>query len=148
LSTNGFGCSIVWQDDLHAVCPGLLEITNDAGNLWFLNFLTSTDNLPKLAGLRRSSLLKIHGVGIKYAGLIQAWQKRAQFSPEVKWTGEMILEDATRILELHAKIKALEVKMEAVPHRYPTVIPARFWSRQHYGASRGNRHHRTLRNRK
>jgi transposase len=102
------------QDDLHAVCPGLLEITNDAGNLWFLNFLTITDNLPKLARLRRSSLLKIQGVGIKYAGLIQGWQKRAQFSPEVKWTSEMILEDATHILELHARIKALEAKMEAV----------------------------------
>jgi transposase len=105
------------QDDLHAVCPGLLEITNDAGNLWFLNFLTSTDSLPKLARLRRTSLLKIRGVGIKYAGLIQGWQKRAQFSPEVEWTGEMILEDATQILELHARIKALEAKMEAVANR-------------------------------
>jgi transposase len=105
------------QDDLHAVCPGLLEITNDAGNLWFLNFLTSTNNLPKLARLRRSSLQKIQGVGIKYASLIQGWQKRAQFSPEVKWTGELILEDATRILELHAIIKALENKMETVSKR-------------------------------
>ncbi len=30
------------QADLQAVCPGLLEITGDAVNLWFLNFLTST----------------------------------------------------------------------------------------------------------
>lgn len=31
------------QADLRAVCPGLLEITGEADNLWFLNFLTSTD---------------------------------------------------------------------------------------------------------
>jgi transposase len=41
------------QDDLHAVCPGLLEITSRAGNLWFLRFLTSVDSLSKLARLRR-----------------------------------------------------------------------------------------------
>ncbi len=28
------------QADLQAVCPGLLEVTRDVGNLWFLNFLT------------------------------------------------------------------------------------------------------------
>src|SRR5262245_64343055 len=27
------------QADLQAVCPGLLEITSEAGNQWFLNFL-------------------------------------------------------------------------------------------------------------
>jgi len=102
------------QDDLHAVCPGILEITKNVRNLWFLRFLTSVDSLPKLVRLQRKSLLKIKGVGIKYAGLIHGWQKRAQFSPEVEWTGEMIQEDATRILELHSKIKALEKKMQAV----------------------------------
>jgi transposase len=105
------------QDDLHAVSPGLLEITNDAANLWFLHFLTSADTLPKLARLRRSSLLKIPGVGVKYAGLIQSWQKRAQFGPEVEWTSEMILEDASRILELHDRIKDLEGKIERVAQR-------------------------------
>jgi transposase len=105
------------QDDLHAVCPGLLEITNDAGNLWFLRFLTSSDSLPKLARLRHTSLLKIQGVGKTYAGRIQSWQKRAQFSPEVEWTGEMILEDAIRILDLHNQIKALETKMATFTER-------------------------------
>ena len=55
------------QGDLQAVCPGLLEITADAGNLWFLRFLTSTDSLIKLARLHRATLLKITGVGVKYA---------------------------------------------------------------------------------
>jgi transposase len=109
------------QDDLHAVCPGLLEITSHAGNLWFLRFLTSADSLLKLVRLRRKSLLKIKGVGIKYAGLIQSWQKRAQFAPEVEWTGEMIQEDVARILELDAKIKTLEDKMETIGKRSETA---------------------------
>src|SRR5881396_3359572 len=37
------------QADLQAVCPGLLEITKEAGNQWFLNFLISADTLPQLA---------------------------------------------------------------------------------------------------
>ncbi len=37
------------QADLHAVCPGLLEMTNDAGNLWFLRFVTSRADFTQLA---------------------------------------------------------------------------------------------------
>ena len=44
------------QADLQAVCPGLLEITREASNQWFLNFLLSADTLPQLARLRRSTL--------------------------------------------------------------------------------------------
>jgi transposase len=55
------------QSDLQAVCPGLLEITPDAGNRWFLQFLTSRPELTQLARLRRTSLLKIRGVGATYA---------------------------------------------------------------------------------
>jgi hypothetical protein len=51
------------QGDLQAVCPGLLSITNDAGNLWFLRFLTSATSLPKLARMQHKTLLKIVGVG-------------------------------------------------------------------------------------
>ena len=102
------------QSDLQAVCPSLLAITKDAENLWFLGFLTSTDSLPKLARVRRQSLLKIRGIGLKYAGLIQAWQKRAQFSDEVEWVGEMIQEDAARVLELREKIKRLEGKIAQI----------------------------------
>jgi transposase len=102
------------QGDLQAVCPGLLEITGEAGNLWFLRFLTSTDSLIKLARLHRTTLLKISGVGAKYATTIQSWQKRAHFSHEAELVGEMIQEDALRILELIHKISAMEVRIEEV----------------------------------
>jgi transposase len=105
------------QADLQAVCPGLLEITKDAANQWFLNFLVSADSLPKLARQKRTSLLKIPSVGVKCAGIIQDWQKRAHFSEEVQWVSEMIREDARRILELDQTIKALEVKTAEVAKR-------------------------------
>ena len=102
------------QADLQAVCPGLLEITSEAGNQWFLNFLVSADTLPQLVRLRKPRLLKIPAVGRKYASLILDWQKRAQFSDEVEWVNEMIHEDAQRCLELDDKIKALEAKIKEV----------------------------------
>ena len=102
------------QTDLQAVCPGLLEMTKNAGNQWFLNFLVSAETLPQLARLRPSSLLKIPAVGRKYASLIEDWQKRAHFSEEVKWVSEMIQEDARRCLELGDKIKALKAKIKEV----------------------------------
>ncbi len=102
------------QADLQAICPGLLEITGEADNQWFLNFLTSTDDLRKLARMRESTIRKIPGIGAKYASVILKWQRRAEFSHDVEWVGEMIQEDATRVQELHGKIKALEAKMEDV----------------------------------
>lgn len=99
------------QADLQAICPGLLEITGDVDNQWFLHFLTGRDDLRQLARLRWTSLLKIPGVGQKYAEAIQAWQRQAYFAPEVEWVGDMILEDARRILELMAQIKRLETKI-------------------------------------
>lgn len=102
------------QTDLQAVCPGLLEITTEAGNQWFLNFLLSADTLSQLARLRRATLLKIPAVGRKYASLIQDWQKRAHFSEEASWVSEMIQEDAKRCLELDEKVKTLETKVREV----------------------------------
>ena len=102
------------QTDLQAVCPGLLELTKDAGNQWFLNFLVSAPSLPQLARLRPSTILKIPAVGRKYARLIEDWQKRAHFSEEVKWVSEMIQEDARRCLDLDEKIKVLETKIKEV----------------------------------
>lgn len=96
------------QADLQAVCPGLLEITNDAGNQWFLNFLLSGESLTQIARLRGRTLLKIPAVGVKTAAIIAGWQKRAHFSDEVEWVGEMIQEDARRCLELDEKVKRLE----------------------------------------
>src|SRR4029434_10707010 len=100
------------QTDLQAVCPGLLEITKNAGNQWFLNFLLSADTLAQLARLRPATLLKVCAVGRKYASFIEDWQKRAHFSEEVEWVSEMIQEDAKRCLELDEKIKALRAKIK------------------------------------
>ena len=102
------------QADLQAVSPGLLDITGDASNVWFLRFITSADRLEKLPRLHRSTLLKIRSVGKKYADAIQRWQKRAHFSDEVSYVGEMIQEDATRILELRDKIKVLDDKIAKI----------------------------------
>ena len=102
------------QADLQAVCPGLLEITGEASNQWFLNFLLSADTLPQLARLKRSTLLKIPLVGVKSAAIIEGWQKRCHFSQEVQWVGEMIQEDAKRCLELDEKIKRLETKIAGI----------------------------------
>jgi transposase len=102
------------QADLQAVCPGLLEITGEASNQWFLNFLVSADTVPQLARLKRSTLLKIPSVGVKTAAMIDGWQKRCHFSQEVQWVGEMIQEDAKRCLELDEKIKRLQAKIAEV----------------------------------
>jgi transposase len=102
------------QADLHAVCPGFVEITGQVDNIWFLRFLTSTDDLRKLARMREATIRKIPGIGKKYASVIVEWQKTAQFSHDVEWVGEMIQEDAVRVLQLHDKIHSLEAKMEGV----------------------------------
>ena len=101
------------QADLQAVCPSLLALTGDAGNSWFLQLLTSTSDLRKLPRLHLKTLRKIPGIGAKYASVVQGWQKQAQFSPEVAWAGEMIQQDAARIIELNSQIKTLEAKMHA-----------------------------------
>ena len=65
----------VLHSDLQAAAPGLVEITRDIANLWFLNFLTCRKDLRKLAGIRRASLLKLPAIGVAYAERIQAWQR-------------------------------------------------------------------------
>jgi transposase len=99
------------QSDLQSVCPDLLGITADAGNLWFLQFLSCRDDLTKLARMHRQSVFKIPGVGKKYAGLIGGWQRKAKFSAEVEYVGSMIVSDARRILELLDEISSLEAAM-------------------------------------
>jgi len=105
------------QSDLQAVSPGLLEITADAGNLWFLNFLTSREDLTKLAGIKHASLLKIAGVGKSYAAKIEAWQKTATFADETAWMGEMLIADAQRVLDLIRQIQAMEKRIDLVATR-------------------------------
>jgi len=96
------------QADLHAVCPGLAEITGAVDNLWFLRFLTRRGDLTQLARLHQSTLLRIRGVGPKYAADIRAWQRHAQFAPEAAYVGPMIVADARRTLDLLTQIDALE----------------------------------------
>jgi len=96
------------QADLQAVCPGLLEITKDTDNLWFLNFLTHGDDLRKLGRLRKTTILGIAGIGRKFGAIIEHWQKTARFSHDAEWVGPMVVEDARRVLELRRTIKTLE----------------------------------------
>lgn len=100
------------RSDLMSVCPELLTITGSADNLWFLRLLTCRDDLTQLARMRPESLLKIPGVGKRYAQTISSWQAHASFSPEVSWVGPMIISDARRILELLAQIASLEKGMQ------------------------------------
>ena len=98
------------QADLQAAAPGLLLITRDVANLWFLNFLTCRDDFRKLARVRRASLLRLPAIGPIYADYIQAWQNDACFGHDARLVGDMIRQDAMRILELNRHIKALEVE--------------------------------------
>jgi transposase len=100
------------QSDLNAIAPGLLNITKDAANKWFLHFLTARNDFSQLVKLRISSLLKIPGVGKTYVQQIQTWQKEAKLSPEVEWVGKMIIQDARRILMLQQEIKELVEEIE------------------------------------
>jgi len=99
------------QADLQAVSPGLLSITKDVGNLWFLRFLTARDDLAQPARLRPSTVHEIKGIGVKWAGVIADWQKKATFSSEVDYVGPMIIADARRILALLQEIRALDRAM-------------------------------------
>ncbi len=96
------------QADLQAVAPGLLQITQSVGNLWFLTFLTCRKDIRKLARVRRAGLLKLPAIGPTYADRIQAWQNGACFGHDARLVGDMIRQDAERILQLNGQIKALE----------------------------------------
>ena len=62
--------------------------------------------------MRKESLLKIKGVGKKYAAVIASWQKEAHFSTDVDLVSSMIIEDAKRILELMEAIATIENELE------------------------------------
>ena len=51
------------QSDLRAVSPGLVDITKDVQNQWFLNFLSSVKDLQKLAKKTEKTILKIKQLG-------------------------------------------------------------------------------------
>ena len=79
---------------------------------WYLHFLTCRPSLRQLATMRKESLLKIKGVGKKYAAVIASWQKEAHFSADVDLVSSMIIEDAKRILDLMEAIATIEQELE------------------------------------
>lgn len=99
------------QAGLQGAAPGLLAITGQADNLWFLNFLTCRTDLRKLKSVRQATLLKLDGVGVGYAARIAAWQKTAAFAESAAWASPMIYADATRMLSLREAIAGLEARI-------------------------------------
>ncbi len=99
------------QSDLQAVCPELLRSTKSVSNLWFLRFITCRDDLRQLVRLRRTTIIKLPGIGRKYAGIIQEWQRQASFSSEVDYVGPMIIQDTKRLIELSGQIHTLDKAM-------------------------------------
>jgi transposase len=102
------------QSDLQAACPGLLAITGQADNWWFLNFLGLREDLTKLKSLRQQTLLATPGIGKAYVVKIRQWQHEAVFSPEIGYLGPMIVADARQMLALRSQILALERDIEAL----------------------------------
>ena len=100
--------------DIQSVCPGLLTITGQLDNLWFLRFLTCRDELTTLAKLRQSTLLSLPGIGKGYAEKIKGWQQQAQFAEDISWVGSMIIEDAKRLLALMMSLKSLQHQVELI----------------------------------
>lgn len=100
------------QAELQAAAPGLLAITGQADNLWFLNFLTCRDDLRKLKTIRRSSVLRIAGIGVGYASKIARWQRQAIFAHCIQWAGPMIQSDARRMLQLRGSIAQIDQQVE------------------------------------
>lgn len=103
------------QSDLQAVCPGLLKMTQDVSQKWFLNFLISTRrHLHELAKKDRTTLLKLRGVGPVMVERILTWQAEAMFSEEVELVSPLILEDVRRIAELNQVVQKLDDQLEAI----------------------------------
>jgi len=102
------------QADLQAICPGLLSISAQVDNLWFLSLLGCREDIRKLASLRKSTLLALEGIGRKYAALIQAWQPHALFADEAQWVGSMIVSDARRLLALKREIDGLDTRIKDI----------------------------------
>ncbi len=96
------------QSDLRALSPGLVEITKDVKNVWFLNFLSSSGDLRQLARKPEKTLLKINQVGKKYVKIILEWQKNAIFSDDLSFMSPMLNQDIVRIVELRKMIRELD----------------------------------------
>ncbi len=119
------------QAELHAAAPGLLAITGQADNLWFLGLLTCKDDLRKLKSARQPTLLRIPGVGAGYATKIARWQKDAVFADSVTWAGPMIQADAHRMLALRDAIANLDHQIEGLVEQ--SVLAQRLLSMPGFG---------------
>ena len=104
--------SMRMQADLQAACPGLLAITGQADNLWFLYFLTLRDDLTKLKTVRQKTVLATAGIGKSYAAKIRQWQRESAFSPAADYLGPMVVADARQMLALRSQILGLEADIE------------------------------------
>ena len=100
------------HSDLRAASPGLVDITKDIQNTWFLSLLASVDDLRQLEKKRFSSLLQLNGVGEKYSAIIRAWQKTAIFSDDIELVSPSIKTDVMRIIQLKTMIRELEQQIE------------------------------------
>lgn len=108
--------------DIQSIAPGLLEITGSIDNRWFLNFLTARDSFEKLLRMRKSSVAKIKSVGRKYAALIVQWQETATLSHDAQIIGEMVIEDAHRVLALNDRIKQIQAQLQNLLPQSPLAI--------------------------
>ena len=96
------------QADLRSLSPGLIDITKDVGNVWFLNFLASATDLRRLARRKEASLLKIKQVGKRYVRDILAWQASVTFSDDIAFVWPLVHQDVLRIIQLRTMIKAID----------------------------------------
>ena len=120
------------QAELPDAAPGLLAITGQADNLWFLHFLTCRADLPKLQRVRPACMLKLARIGVAYAARIAAWQKTATFASCAAWSGPMIHADATRLLSLREAMGQLEAPI--APLIEPSGIARRWLTMPGFGA--------------
>lgn len=110
---------------LLAVSPGLADITGSLDNRWFLRFISCRTDLRQLARLRRSSLLKIRGIGNRYADTIVCWQASASFDDQTAWASATIIDDARAMLALIDKLKGLEARITELLPASPIARPIR-----------------------
>jgi len=102
------------ESDLQAVCPEILKLVKNKDSDCFLNLLTCRQSLEEIARIRRTTLLKIRGVGKKFADKVQEWQKEAHFSDEIGIVAPMIVLDASMIQELKQHIKELNLQIAEI----------------------------------
>ncbi len=67
-----------------------------------------------MRGCDATACYKLPAIGPHYADRIQAWQQDPCFGPDARLVGEMIRQDAMRILQLNRQVKSLEDEMARI----------------------------------